>query len=151
MRIGEGITFSGLDGLGHFHGRTAQEKTYKIIHHWLKTVKTGTPQDVADLYDEKAVLMGTVAKHLKQGRSVIKTYFDTFLRKHPVGALNSIIFQELGGDHAVADGNYTFELDGGDGGRILVPARFTFVVDLHSGLILTHHSSSTPEGQTTSI
>lgn len=149
MLVREGISFSGLDGHGRSHGRLSHD-AYKIVLNWLKTVKSGDPGKVADLYAERGVLMGTVARHLKQGRPIIKTYFDTFLKKHPVGVLNSIIFQELGGDHAVADGNYTFELDGKDG-RILVPARFTFVVDLKTGLILTHHSSSTPDGQPTSI
>jgi len=150
MLVGEGTTFSGLDGLG-LHGRTSQEKTYRIVHRWLQTVKSGDPQKVADLYAERGVLLGTVAQNVKQGRSVIKTYFDSFLKKRPVGVIDSIIFQDLGANYAVADGNYTFELDDKDGTRIRVPARFTFVVDLNTGLILTHHSSSTPGGETTSI
>ena len=149
MRIREEIAFANL-GLGHLHGRRPHEKTYEIVDNWLNAVKSGDPQKVADLYDERGVLLGTVAQNIKQGRSVIKTYFDSFLKKRPVGLINSIIFQELGPDHAVADGNYTFELDEG-GKRILVPARFTFVVNLGTKLILTHHSSSTPDGKTTSI
>lgn len=147
MRVHEGIGFSGLDG------STTESKAgeaYKIMDRWLETVKSGDSGKVADLYDEKGVLLGTVARNIKQGRSVIKTYFDSFLKKRPVGVLNSIIFQDLGPDYAVADGNYTFELDG-DGKRILVPARFTFVVNVKTGLILTHHSSSTPDGKPTSI
>jgi len=152
MLVREQITFSDLDGLGHLSAVSQQyEKTYRIVANWLETVKSGDPQKVADLYDEKAVLMGTVARNLKQGRSVIKTYFDSFLKKRPVGFLDSIIFQELGEDYAVADGNYTFELGDKGGGRIRVPARFTFVVNVKTGLILTHHSSSNPGGQMTSI
>lgn len=146
MRIRDGITFSNLDDLG----RLAHEKTYQIVDNWLKTVKSGDAQKVADLYDERGVLLGTVAQNIKQGRSVIKTYFDSFLKKRPVGVINSIIFQEVGAGYAVADGNYTFELDGKDG-RVRVPARFTFVVNMETKLILTHHSSSTPDGETTSI
>lgn len=140
MRVSERI------GLG-LHGRLSHD-AYGVVTRWLETVKAGDPQAVADLYAERGVLLGTVARHIKQGRSVIKTYFDGFLRKRPVGFINSIIFQELGPDHVVADGRYTFELDG-EGGRVRVPARFTFVIDLKTGLISTHHSSSNPE--TTSI
>lgn len=143
VRVGEWASFSGLDG------RLSQD-AYRIVENWLETVKTGDPEKVANLYAERGVLLGTVARNVKQGRSVIKTYFDTFLKKRPVGFLNSIIFQELGSGHVAADGNYTFEMDG-EGGRIRVPARFTFVVDLNTGLILTHHSSSTPGGETTPI
>ena len=150
MLVGEGISFSSLDGLGHLHGRLSGD-AYRIVNNWLETVRSGDPEKVANLYDEKGVLMGTVAQNVKQGRTVIKTYFDSFLKKRPVGFLNSIVFQELGPSYAVADGNYTFELDDKDGTRIRVPARFTFVVDLNTGLILTHHSSSTPGGETTSI
>jgi uncharacterized protein (TIGR02246 family) len=140
MRVIEATPVSGLPH--------PNEKAQQIVTRWLETVKGGDPQKVSDLYAKRAVLMGTVAQHVKQGRSVIKTYFDAFLKKRPVGFINSMIFQELGGSHAVADGNYTFELDGKDG-RVRVPARFTFVIDLNTGLIMTHHSSSNPE--TTSI
>lgn len=124
---------------------------YGIIRRWLRTVEDDNSQAVADLYDKRGVLLGTVAENVKQGRSVIKTYFDSFLKKHPVGVLDSIIFQTLGNGHATVSGNYTFELDGKDGGRVFVPARYTFVVDLKTRLILAHHSSSTPEGQSTAI
>lgn len=138
MRIGEEATFSDPDSK-----RPSHEKIYRIIRRWLRTVEGGDPQKVADLYAERGVLMGTVAQHFKQGRPIIKTYFDSFLKKRPIGTIDSIVFQRLGDNYAVADGNYTFELDSSDG-RTRVPARFTFVVDLGTGLILTHHSSSNP-------
>jgi uncharacterized protein (TIGR02246 family) len=140
MRVIEATPVSGLPH--------PNEKAQQIVTRWLETVKGGDPQKVSDLYAKRAVLMGTVAQHLKQGRGLIKTYFDGFLKKRPTGFIDSIVFQNLG-NHAVADGNYTFELDGKNGERTRVPARFTFVVDLSTGLILTHHSSSNPE--TTSI
>jgi hypothetical protein len=139
MRIHEGSDFYSLGS------QSLHDRSYKIINRWLKTVKAGTSQDVADLYAERGVLLGTVARNIKQGRSVIKTYFDSFLKKHPIGLINSMIFQDLVGNHVVADGNYTFELDGKDGGRVSVLARFTFVINLGTGLIVTHHSSSNPE------
>jgi uncharacterized protein (TIGR02246 family) len=127
------------------------ERVYQIIRRWLKTVENCDPTEVANLYDKQGVLLGTVAENVKQGRSVIKTYFDSFLKKHPVGVLDSIVFQTVGHAHATVSGNYTFELDDKDGERVFVPARYTFVVDLQTRLILTHHSSSTPDGKTTVI
>lgn len=120
------------------------EKILQVVEKWLKTLETRDPQKVANLYAERSVLLGTVAKNIKQGRSVIKTYFDLFLKKKPIGMLNSIIFQELDEDYGIADGNYTFELENEKGKRVLVQARFTFVICLKTMLIMTHHSSSNP-------
>jgi uncharacterized protein (TIGR02246 family) len=150
MRVFEGMSDLGQDASSLPPGKR-YEATYEIVHHWLKTVKGGDPQEVADLYAERGVLLGTVAKNIKQGRSVIKTYFDSFLKKRPIGFLNSFIFQDLGSDCGIADGNYTFEMDDKDGKRVSVLARFTFVINLKTGLIMTHHSSSNPTGETTSI
>jgi len=123
------------------------DEIQKIVDNWLDVVSKGDPQSITDLYAEEGVLLGTVAENIKQGRKEIKTYFDMFTKKNPKGTIDSIIFQDLGDDHGVADGNYTFEIDDEEnkGKRIKVPARFTYVVDVKSGLIHTHHSSATPE------
>jgi len=129
------------------------QKIYNVVNNWLETVKRKDPKEISDLYSEQAVLLGTVAENVKQGRSVIKTYFDMFVKKEPVGVLNSIIFKSLGEKYGVADGNYTFTLNDPDSetGRINIPARFTFVIDLERRLIETHHSSSNPGNLLTDI
>jgi uncharacterized protein (TIGR02246 family) len=124
------------------------DRIYDIIRNWLEVVKRHDAKKISELYGEQGVLLGTVAENVKQGRGVIKTYFDNFVLKHPEGVLNSIIFKRLGDKYGVADGNYTFTLD--DDGivgkkRKEVPARFTFVINLDNGLIESHHSSSTPK------
>ena len=132
--------------------KNKSQKIYNIVDNWLSTVKIGDSKDISELYDKNAVLLGTVAENVKQGRSVIKTYFHMFKKKNPIGVIDSIIFQKLNKRYGVADGNYTFELDDPKTGkRVKVPARFTFVVDTKKKLILTHHSSSTPENKTTLI
>jgi len=122
---------------------TKSKRIYEIVNNWLEVVEGGDPTQIANLYAEQGVLLGTVAENVKQGRSVIKTYFDMFVQKNPQGTLNSIIFKSLGDKHGIADGNYTFMLDDKEG-RNPVRARFTFVINLESELIETHHSSSTP-------
>jgi len=127
---------------------------YDIINLWLHTVRYDDSKEISKLYAKNAVLLGTVAENVKQGRAVIKTYFDEFKKKNPVGVLNSIIFQDLGKNYGSADGNYTFELDekcGDEIIRVKVPARYTFVVNTKTKLIQTHHSSSTPENKPTAI
>jgi uncharacterized protein (TIGR02246 family) len=122
------------------------KRIYKIVNNWLETVKEGTPTEISKLYAKDGVLLGTVAENVKQGRGVIKTYFEMFKKKNPEGIINSIIFQYLGNEYGVADGNYTFELDDEEnpGERVFVQARFTFVVNLKTEEIHTHHSSSRP-------
>jgi uncharacterized protein (TIGR02246 family) len=124
------------------------DRIYGIINNWLKVVSEHDAKAISELYAEQGVLLGTVAENVKQGRGVIKTYFDSFVLKYPEGELNSIIFKGLGDKYGVADGNYTFTLieDGVIGKKKkIVPARFTFVINLESGLIESHHSSSTPK------
>jgi len=126
------------------------QEIYEIIDNWLSTVEDCDSKRISQLYAKDGILLGTVAENVKQGRAVIKTYFDEFKKKNPVGVLNSIIFTELGCSYGSADGNYTFELDEKSGDeviRVKVPARFTFVVCLKTKFIHIHHSSSTPENK----
>ena len=128
------------------------QEIYNIVDNWLSTIKNENSKKISKLFAKDGVLLGTVAENVKQGRTVIKTYFDDFKKKDPVGELNSIIFTELGRHYGVADGNYTFELnDEETDKRIKVPARFTFIVNLKTKLIVTHHSSSTPVNKLTDI
>jgi uncharacterized protein (TIGR02246 family) len=127
---------------------------WDVIQNWLKVVKTHKPKDIANLYAKDAVLLGTVALNVTQGREVIETYFDGFVLKEPSGTINSIIFQTIGDKFGVADGTYTFNLKNEvdkEPKRIYVNARFTFLIDLESKEIKTHHSSSTPKNKITEI
>ena len=127
---------------------------WDVIQNWLSVVKTWKPKDIANLYATDAVLLGTVALNVTQGREVIETYFDGFVLKEPSGVINSIIFQTIGSKFGVADGTYTFNLKNDEGKepkRINVDARFTFLIDLETREIKTHHSSSTPKNKTTEI
>lgn len=123
------------------------QRIYETIRHWLETVKKCDAEAISLLYAKQGVLLGTMAENVKQGRTVIKTYFDSFVLKEPVGSLRSIIFK-VGGKYGWADGNYVFNLKDPKSptGRTDVPARFTFIINLDDRLIETHHSSATPAG-----
>jgi len=115
------------------------------IQNWLDTVCNHNPADIVKLYAPDGVLLGTVAKNIKIGRSEIKKYFDMFVKKKPCGMITSMNVQRYGAV-AIVDGTYTFELKSDKGGREKVPARYTFVLRQidNKWYIATHHSSAQP-------
>jgi uncharacterized protein (TIGR02246 family) len=116
------------------------------IQHWLDTVCKHNANDIVNLYAPDGVLLGTVAKTIKNGHGELMQYFNMFVTKQPCGEIDSYYVQDYG-DIAIVDGTYTFELNNDYGGRDSVPARFTFVLRKINGgwKIATHHSSVNPE------
>ena len=116
------------------------------LTNWLNVLADGDPVKITDLYLEDGVLLGTVAEDIKQGHTAIQEYFDMFVTKNPIGSVNSFILQNFG-DICISDGTYTFELDGEEGGRESVAARYTYVWKKinNKWMIATHHSSINPE------
>jgi uncharacterized protein (TIGR02246 family) len=133
----------------HGYGGSARFHAYHppaLSQRWLDTVCHHNPAAVTALYAEDAVLVGTVAQKIKQGRPAIKTYFDKFLAKKDLcGRFTAHLVQAYPG-WAIHSGTYVFEwVEGGK--RVVVPARFTFVwVATKDGWkIANHHSSALPE------
>tara|TARA_B100001778_G_C18588144_1_gene630897 strand:+ start:1081 stop:1530 length:450 start_codon:yes stop_codon:yes gene_type:complete len=123
---------------------TTTRSEQDAIENWLATVCNHNSADIVKLYANEGVLLGTVAKEMKVGRSKIKEYFDMFVKKKPCGEITSMNVQRYG-DMAVVDGTYIFEMNV-NGGREEVPARYTFVLRKknHRWLIVSHHSSAQP-------
>ena len=115
------------------------------LTNWLNTLADGNAVKMTDLYLENGVLLGTVAKEIKQGRLAIQEYFEMFLKKSPIGSVDSFILQNFG-DVCISDGTYTFEIDGEGGNRESVAARYTYVwkKENKKWMIATHHSSINP-------
>ena len=115
------------------------------LTNWLNTLADGNAVKMTDLYLENGVLLGTVAKEIKQGRLAIQEYFEMFLKKSPIGSVDSFILQNFG-DVCISDGTYTFEIDGEGGNRESVAARYTYVwkKENKKWMIATHHSSVNP-------
>jgi len=113
---------------------------------WNNTLQTGDAQKVAALYDEKeGILLPTVSPKVRHNREEIADYFVHFLAKNPIGRIDESNIR-IYGDIAINSGLYTFELDDGEGGRVDVGARFTYVYKKtgDSWMILEHHSSVLP-------
>jgi len=118
----------------------------QFVKEWHKRILSGDVESIVALYQEEAVLLGTFDSKIRKGGKDIKEYFDQLVTFRPTVELIKIICDEVGdGDVMIANGHYNFELNKGEG-RVLVPARFTFVLG-KVGLewrICSHHSSIVP-------
>jgi uncharacterized protein (TIGR02246 family) len=116
------------------------------LTNWLNTLADGNAVAISDLYLENAVLIGTLAEDIKQGREQIQGYFERFLKSSPIGSVDSFILQNYG-DICISDGNYTFEMDSESGSRESVSARYTYVwkKENKKWMIASHHSSAEPK------
>jgi len=118
----------------------------QALMNWLNTLADGNAVSMSDLYLDNGILLGTVAKEIKQGREEIQRYFEMFLKKSPIGSIDTFILQNFG-DVCISDGTYTFEIDGEGGNRESVAARYTYVwkKENKKWMIATHHSSVNPK------
>lgn len=113
---------------------------------WARTFNDGNPQAIASLYQDDAVLWGTVASALLTGRSAIRQYFE---RACVPGALPRVEIEQqhirVIGEIAVNSGAYLFHVIEHGIARAL-PARFTLVWQLSADgwMIIDHHSSARP-------
>jgi uncharacterized protein (TIGR02246 family) len=116
---------------------------------WNRTLRTGDPEQVADLYATDAVLLPTLSNKVRADRAGIVDYFEHFLAKKPVGKKIESHVNVLDGNSAIDAGVYEFALtDHETGEKSTVRARYTYEYEKRGGewLIVNHHSSQMPEG-----
>jgi uncharacterized protein (TIGR02246 family) len=114
----------------------------QLFDRWNASLKTGDPEKVADNYAVDAILLPTVSNKPRLTREERVDYFTEFLRKEPVGVIDSRVIK-IGCNSVVDAGLYTFTLHGHD----QVHARYTFTYEFKNGkwMIAHHHSSAMPE------
>jgi hypothetical protein len=120
----------------------------KLVEGWIRILEGYEPSKIVKMYSDNGILLGTLAPKPLIGREEIKTYFNDFVKLHPIGVVTWYYTQRLGFSKLVVDGNYTFEIDHKKA-RKEVDARFTFIFKrnwLRFGKweIMTHHSSERP-------
>ena len=125
---------------------SVEDEIELALTNWLNTLADGNAVAMTDLYLENGVLLGTLAKEIKQGHEQLQQYFEMFLKKSPIGSVDSFILQNFG-DVCISDGTYTFEMDSESGNRESVAARYTYVwkKENKKWMIATHHSSVNPK------
>ena len=120
----------------------AQADAEALFGRWNQALASGNPNAVADLYDDGALLLPTLAADSRTTPEAIRAYFRHFLARSPQGEVTSRQLI-LGCNQVVDASTYRFALQ--DPSE-LVEARFTFVYgfDGSSWRILHHHSSLLP-------
>jgi len=113
---------------------------------WNDALQTLDPDKVVQTYAADAILLPTLENGPLIGHEAIRNYFVQFLKKHPVGAIDTRTIR-IGCNMAFASGLYTFIVDGDQGMRVPVPARYTYIYEPKGGrwLIAHHHSSIRPQ------
>ncbi|RTK93604.1 MAG: DUF4440 domain-containing protein [Neisseriaceae bacterium] len=113
------------------------------LQKWIDTLKTGSAGEMVALYSFSSILLPTLSSQMRISYESKLDYFKHFLSKKPKVTAVYDIQEQYGKitDRVILSGNYDFEFEDG----AIAKARFTFVYDAKSDLILTHHSSLQPE------
>jgi len=109
---------------------------------WNSALASQSPQQVAALYAEDAILLPTVSNQVRYTQAEREDYFSHFLTKGPQGKIDESNVRMFG-EIAIHSGIYTFTFSD----RSRVQARFTFIYRLNGNQwkIIEHHSSAMPE------
>ena len=121
--------------------RPAADEASSVLDAWAAAFNTRSPERVAALYADDALLHGTSLAPLRVGIAEIRGYF----RGTSTVEIDAPHFVRLADDCLLGVGHYRFSTMQ-DGRRIVTPARFTFVFQRREGAwkVLHHHSSAEP-------
>lgn len=147
--VGAGVSFAGPEHKSQPRMAT-KAQIAGLFDKWDRTLATGDPEKVADLYAKDAVLLPTVSNKVRTNHAEIVDYFEHFLLNKPTGKKVQSIVQVLDRNTAIDTGVYEFTLtDPKTKKKSSVKARYTYVYEKDRGgdwKIINHHSSKMPEG-----
>ena len=113
---------------------------------WAAIFVDDNPDSILALYDDGAVLWGTLSPKLLVGKPALRGYFERAFKAlpgHKVSFGEQVV--RVYGDVAINSGYYTFSYLK-DGQTQSIPARYSFVYRKRDGnwMIVDHHSSAMP-------
>ena len=112
-----------------------------ILNDWVKKIRDNNANQVADLYHDDGLLLGTFSDIERLGKKLIFNYFENLLRSKI--DVEIITQHEHKTDSMImSSGFYNFLVD-----DKTIKARFSFVFEKTKGSwkILSHHSSELPK------
>jgi uncharacterized protein (TIGR02246 family) len=117
-----------------------------ITEKWGEALASATVDQITKLYDEEAVLWGTLSPVIRNTPALIAEYFERFAGLSDISVDFEKQYIRLFGSMAVNTGYYTFTWTDEDK-NIAVPARYTFVYRKTGDgwKIVDQHSSVIPE------
>ena len=113
-----------------------------MLEMWVDKIRTNDPEQVASLYYDHSLLLGTFSDIERKGHDLILEYFENLLKSKVDVEIVTQHKHEINSSTVVNSGLYNFIVDGKT-----VNARFSFVfVKINEKwYILSHHSSVLPE------
>ena len=118
----------------------ALQKANELITAWKEAVISADPQAVLNRYQDNAVLVPTVSNQARGNQAERLDYFNHFLKNAFISIEHDTSHCQETADALIASGHYHFK-----NAEKTVGARYTYVFDKASGLIVHHHSSLLPE------
>ncbi len=124
----------------------AKEEIAAAAAKWAAAFVEDNPDSILALYDDEAVLWGTLSSTRLIGKRALRGYFEMAFNALPG---HKVAFGDqhvrVYGDIAINTGYYTFSYTK-DGEAKSLPARYSFVYRNRDGswLIVDHHSSAMP-------
>ncbi|MFF6980400.1 SgcJ/EcaC family oxidoreductase [Streptomyces sp. NPDC008343] len=149
VAVGTVAAGAAVAGPGRGDGKPSEKQVAGLFDQWNRTLQTGDPENVADLYASDAVLLPTVSNQVRADHAAIVDYFEHFLANKPVGKKIETHINVLDNNSVIDAGTYQFTLtDPETGEKSVVKARYTYAYEKRGGewLIVNHHSSKMPEG-----
>ncbi|MFF5477277.1 SgcJ/EcaC family oxidoreductase [Streptomyces sp. NPDC012935] len=149
LAVGTVAAGAAVAGPGWGAGKPSKNQVAGLFDQWNRTLQTGDPEKVADLYASDAVLLPTVSNQVRADHAAIVDYFEHFLANKPVGKKIETHINVLDNNSVIDAGTYQFTLtDPETGEKSVVKARYTYAYEKRGGewLIVNHHSSKMPEG-----
>ena len=124
-----------------------KKQLVSVMDEWAKTFSHDNPDPILALYDEEAVLWGTLSPTRRDDPTAVRDYFVkafVALPSRKVSFKDSFI--RVYGNTAINTGYYTFSWVK-DGQAKTLPARYSFTYVRRDGgwMIVDHHSSAMPD------
>jgi len=119
----------------------------EVLFQWVSRICSGTPEDIAALYHDSAILIPTFSPHTIKDPEGILNYFTKLATREGLGVRlhnKALRKQSLSDTIQTMSGICSFEFEV-DQVLLSFPSRFTFMVDISlPNPILHHHSSQVP-------
>lgn len=113
-----------------------------LFDRWNASLQTGDAKKVVANYARVSILLPTVSNKPRVTAEEKEDYFEHFLARKPVGAIDRRTI-EVDCNSAIDAGLYTFKF--GDGTEVHARYTFTYKWNGKQWLITSHHSSAMPE------
>lgn len=113
----------------------------KLLKYWVNSISERNPSKQTSFYAKDAILLATYEPILI-GQKAIYNYFVELLSKKDIKCSIRDNYSIINMGMVIASGLYTFSFKDDNNELVIIPARYTFVIN--KDRIIDHHSSVEP-------